>query len=147
MFTEHWDDGLPISFSPEENPGMFKSEQLTIYEPDDDKKPLYYAERLSQGEYLFLSSRRLYGTLIHLDDKYPITSTYYKLLFDGSLGYEKVAEFAVYPALAIGPWNIEFNDDKSEESFQVYDHPKVMIFQNRKHISQTELLRILTPAL
>lgn len=145
VLTEHWDDGLPISFSPEKDPGTFKTIQLTIYEPDNEKKTLYYAEKLSQGEFLFINSRRLYGTLINLEGKYPVTSKYYKLLFNGSLGYKKASEFAVYPTLKIGPWAMEFNDDKSEETFQVYDHPKVMIFQNVKHLSQEELLKVFTP--
>jgi len=143
ILTEHWDDGLPIPLSPEKNPAIFKREQLTIYEPDNEKKARYYAETLSSADYLFLNSRRLYGTLMHLTEKYPITSRYYALLFNGSLGYEKVAEFAVYPTLTVGPWRWEFNDDKSEETFQVYDHPKVMIFQNTGHLTAGQLTTIL----
>lgn len=132
--TEHWDDGLPISYSPEKDPNIFKTMQLTVYEPDDEKKAEYYAQNLSQAEYLFINSRRLYGTLMYLTEKYPVTSKYYKLLFNGSLGYKKVAEFSVYPG---------FNDDKSEESFQVYDHPKVMIFQNTSRLSKEQIQKLL----
>ncbi|EKD87436.1 MAG: tetratricopeptide TPR_2 repeat protein [uncultured bacterium] len=76
---------------------------------------------------------------MHLSNRYPITSKYYKLLFNGSLGYKKVAEFTVYPTLKLGSWVFEFNDDNSEESFQVYDHPKVFIFENVAHLSKEQL--------
>lgn len=134
ILTEHWDDGLPVSL-PGNNrePNRFASEQITIYEPDNAEKITYYGEKLNNAEYIIINSRRLYGTLMRLTDKYPVTSKYYKRLFNGDLGYEKVAEFAVYPGIHIGPLNLTLNDDNSEESFQVYDHPKVMIFKNIQH--------------
>ena len=139
ILTEHWDDGLPLSFSPQKDPGIYQTRQLTIYEPDNLEKIDYYAENLSQADFLFINSRRLYGTLMHLSNRYPITSKYYKLLFNGSLGYKKVAEFTVYPTLKLGSWVFEFNDDNSEESFQVYDHRKVFIFENVAHLSKEQL--------
>jgi len=139
VLTEHWDDGLPVS-TELGNPGFYRIEQLTIYEPDNQEKINYYAKKLSEADYIVINSRRLYGTLINLPERYPITSRYYKLLFSGELGYEKVAQFTSYPALKIGKWQIEFNDDSSEETFQVYDHPKVMIFKNRKKFSREILL-------
>lgn len=127
VLGEHWDDGLPVPLGTY-TPALYDISQLTIYDPDSNEKIEYYAEKLSQADYIVINSRRLYGTLMHLPEKYPVTSIYYRLLFDGSLGYTKVAEFTSYPSL--GP--IVINDDNSEETFQVYDHPKVIIFQNIK---------------
>lgn len=140
VLREHWDDGLPLpltSDSPESH--GYQLESLTIYEPDDERKLEYYSDRLSQGDYLVINSRRLYGTLLYMDDRYPITSRYYRLLFAGNLGYVKVAEFSSYPSLL----GFTINDDASEETFQVYDHPKVMIFENRGRLRKDEL----TPSL
>lgn len=131
ILVEHWDDGLPVeiaSFSP----SQYKYEGLTIYEPDNQQKIEYFAKNLSEGDYLIINSRRLYGTLMHLPDKYPITSKYYKLLFNGSLGYVKVAEFSSYPSI----FGLTINDDLTEESFQVYDHPKVSVFKNERRFSE-----------
>ncbi len=136
ILTEHWDDGLPIDLNPY-HPDQYKSEQLTIYEPDNNQKINYYAEKLSSADYLILSSRRLYGTLMYLPEKYPITSRYYKLLFSGELGYEKIAEFSSYPAI----FGVTINDDSSEETFQVYDHPRVLIFRNEKRLPQELLIQ------
>ncbi len=138
ILTEHWDDGLPISLPPY-SPSDYKIEQLTIYEPDNQEKINYYAEKLSQADYLIINSRRLYGTLMFLPEKYPLTSHYYQLLFEGRLGYQKIAEFSSYPNL-LG-WVI--NDDRSEETFQVYDHPKVIIFQNKNYFNTDEIRQIL----
>ncbi|MBI4226309.1 hypothetical protein HY612_04315 [Candidatus Roizmanbacteria bacterium] len=43
--------------------------------------------------------------------------------------FKKVAEFAVYPKLEIGNWKLEIRDDVADESFTVYDHPKILIFK------------------
>jgi len=134
ILTEHWDDGLPIPLPPE-SPEKYKIEQLTIYEPDNQKKRKYYAEKLSGADFIVINSRRLYGTLMYLPEKYPVTSRYYQLLFSKQLGYHKVAQFASYPSI----FGIEINDDKSEETFQVYDHPKVIIFKNTQRLNSQEI--------
>ena len=139
ILGEHWDDGLPIDLSPN-HPNQYKIKQLTIYEPDDFKKVEYFAQELSQADYIIINSRRLYGTLMNLPEKYPITSRYYELLFSGQLGYQKIAEFSSYPTLL----GITINDDASEETFQVYDHPKVLIFQNQGQFSLNKIKQILS---
>lgn len=138
ILTEHWDDGLPITID-NRHPSEYKIEQLTIYEPDNEEKINYYAEKLSQADYIIINSRRLYGTLMYLPEKYPLTSRYYQLLFSGQLGYQKINEFTSYPAL-LG-W--EINDDQTEETFQVYDHPKVVIFQNKDYFNIDEIKNLL----
>ena len=139
ILIEHWDDGLPVTLK-DKNPSIFQIDQLTIYEPDNEEKINYYAQALADSDYLIINSRRLYGTLMFLPEKYPLTSYYYQLLFSGQLGYNKVAQFSVYPQLL----GLTINDDQAEESFQVYDHPKVMIFQNVKDLTQAELKTILS---
>lgn len=141
IFGEHWDDGLPVAMG-SLDPGRYQIDQLTIYEPDDNRKVPYLAANLAIADYIVLNSRRLYGTLMHLQDKYPISSIYYQLLFDGKLGYQKVAEFASYPSLL----GLTINDDSSEETFQVYDHPKVLIFQNVDRYDVNTLAGILSGA-
>ena len=140
ILGEHWDDGIPIPLGTL-TPARYKGEALTIYEPDNQAKVQYFAEKLSGADYLIISSRRLYGTLINLPGKYPVTSRYYKLLFDEQLGYQKVAEFSFYQNIL----GFEINDDGSEETFQVYDHPKVIIFQNIDKLTFESLAMILSP--
>ncbi len=138
ILGEHWDDGLPVSLN-ENHPGRYQIEQLTIYDADAPQKIEYYSQKLSQANYMIINSRRLYGTLMYLPEKYPITSRYYQLLFSGRLGYRKIAEFSSYLSL----FGVTINDSSTEETFQVYDHPKVLIFQNQEKLSQEELSKIL----
>lgn len=140
IYGEHWDDGLPIPL-PDLNPNQYQGEALTIYDSDNEAKLSYYAQKLSSGDYIILSSRRLYGTLINLPDKYPLTSRYYQSLFSGQLGYQKVAEFTSYPSFL----GIEVNDDASEETFQIYEHPKVIIFKNTSRLPSEQINSILAP--
>lgn len=139
ILTEHWDDGLPLPIK-EGYPGQYQTEQLTIYEPDNQQKLAYYAGKLADADYIILNSRRLYGTLINLPEKYPITSQYYKLLFAGELGYNKIAEFSSYPKI----FGLTINDDTAEETFQVYDHPRVLVFKNMAKFSQQIIQDILS---
>ncbi|MBP6913157.1 MAG: glycosyltransferase family 39 protein [Candidatus Levybacteria bacterium] len=138
VLTEHWDDGLPI-YIPGKNM-FFKTEQLTIYDNEFNNKAEYLANMLASADYISLTTRRLHGSLIYLTENYPVTSRYYRYLFAEKLGYTKVAEFSSYPSFL----GIEINDDASEESFQVYDHPKIIIFKNTKHLSYEELNRIIS---
>lgn len=138
LLTEHWDDGLPIDLHDKGLRGheKYTITQLTIYEPDNEVKIEYYANMLPVGDYIIINSRRLYGTLINLEEEYPLTSKYYKLLFSDQLGYKKIAEFTSYPSI----FGIEINDDKSEETFQVYDHNKVMVFENSLRLDKNEII-------
>lgn len=137
VLTEHWDDGLPIYIPGQDM--LFTTKQLAIYDNEFSNKADYLAHMLSSANYISLTTRRLHGSLIYLPENYPTTSKYYKYLFAEKLGYKKVAEFSSYPSF----FGIKINDDRSEESFQVYDHPKIIIFKNIKHLSPQEIIDIL----
>lgn len=139
ILTEHWDDSLPVNLKGR-NARVYRVEDLEMYAQDSVDKLSYLAEKLSTADYLVLSSRRLYGTLMQLPEKYPLTSRYYYLLFSGELGYEKVAEFASYPQI----FGVTIKTSTVEETFQVYDHPKVIIFRNVEQFSDNQLRRLLS---
>lgn len=141
ILTEQWDDGLPIPIE-QFSPAQYQITPLAIYDTDNLSKIDYLSSNLSNADYIIFNSRRLYGTLIHLADKYPITSKYYNLLFEGKLGYKEVNEFASYPSI----FGFKINDDSSEETFQVYEHPKVLIFKNEKRMSINQYVTILRNA-
>lgn len=136
---EHWDDPLPLLIDGH-NGGEYKTIQLGMYNPDSKAKWEMLSYQLSQSDYLILSSNRVYGGIGHAKERYPKTNRYYQLLFSEKLGFEKVAEFTSRPTLL----GIQFFDDFAEESFTVYDHPKVLIFQNTKYLSSTNIFTIIT---
>ena len=129
LATEHWDDRLPLYGG--EN---FQYVDLPLYEqPDDAKKWQAINQTLDQADYIVLASNRLYGHLpkfTDCEDKprcYPITAQYYRDLFAERLNFTKVAEFTNRPNL----FGLEIIDDNADESFTVYDHPKVIIYQKK----------------
>lgn len=138
ILTESWDDGLPVTVGTQ-SASVYQEKQLDMYQTDGSQKITYLASMLTSADYIAINSRRIYGTLMRLTAMYPITSKYYQLLFAGKLGYEKIGVFASYPTLL----GITINDDSSEETFQVYDHPKAFIFKNVKHYSILQLENLL----
>ncbi|MBU1127425.1 MAG: glycosyltransferase family 39 protein [Patescibacteria group bacterium] len=138
ILQEHWDDGLPVDFE-DHHPSEYILSQLTIYDTDSEEKIKALSSSLERGDYLVISSRRLYGTLINLPEIYPLTSRYYKLLFAEKLGFRLEQEFTSYPKI----FGWEIRDDKSEETFQVYDHPKVMIFKNNERFLKEKIANLI----
>ena len=131
LAIEHWDDKLPLVDSEK-----YQFQELTLYDqPDDNNKWEILNDKIKKSDYIIIASNRLYIPLSKLADCnkfescYPMTAQYYQKLFSGKLGFKKVVEFTNYPAIQLGHWRFEIKDDNADESFTVYDHPKIMIFK------------------
>lgn len=133
ILREHWDDGLPLGYHNE-----YILEELTLYDSDlDSRKWPKINQQLQQADYLIIASNRLYTPLQKLTNCqdlppgkcYSVTAQYYQDLFSGKLGYSQVAEFTSFPSL----FGLSINDQSADESFTVYDHPKVIIFKNNNY--------------
>ncbi len=132
---EIWDDALPlrISGAPWKNPEFLG---LPIF--DNDKNPSKWKEmesKLAQADYLVLSSGRGYESIAKVPEQYPRMSRFYEKLFAGELPFRKIRTFTSFPRLELGPWRVEFDDSSAEESFRVYDHPTVHIFEKTGPLS------------
>ena len=156
VLKEHWEEGLPGLYD-------YRIEEMPIYDPDRPAKTDRMSRMLAQGDYLVLYSNRLYGTVARLRERYPVSREYYRQLFDGGLGYTLVASFTSYPNLL----GVEFVDETftrpdlpslnaqvegrdrlvslnlgyADESFSVYDHPKVLVFSNAERLESAEIAR------
>ena len=139
LLTESWDYRLPVSI-----PGKTRSYKWrTVPAPERDSLPKAekLAALLEEGEYLILASRRNWGNLPRLPERYPLMHRYYEALFEGSLGYEEVATFTSYPGLG----GFVIKDESAEETFRVFDHPTVRIFRKKDQLHQSALLEVLVP--
>lgn len=90
---------------------------------------------LTEADYIVIPSRRIFKNYPRLKNKYPIVNNYYKNLFNGQLGFTKIAEFNSFPSLRIGDWKMELPDEEAEETFTVFDHPVVRIYKKVKQLN------------
>ncbi|NOZ51160.1 MAG: hypothetical protein GXP37_14115, partial [Chloroflexi bacterium] len=135
--TEHWEEGMPLNLPiPKGNPGAhgWRNVVMPMYEEDTPQKYEIIKQNMREGDYYVLATKRLYGALPHLPERYPLSLRFYDLLFSGKLGYELVEDFHTYPKL----FGIEINDQNADESFWVYDHPRTLIYKKVRDLSDTE---------
>ncbi len=146
--NESWDEGLPFPFDGYNPFGqLYRGLEMEVRWYDTEEKRQMFLANLAQVDYIILPSQRGIWTTCRLPDMYPLTMTYYRALFNGQLGFERVATFSA--PLRIGPlqvsdvagslaWNqtpslpiFNSNPLAAEEAFSVYDHPPVWIFKKR----------------
>ena len=132
---ELWDDSLPYDL-PE--PGSSRARYRFIdwgpFEEDTAEKFERLKSTLRQADVLVLSSNRIYGAVDNLPERYPMTNLYYQLLFDGQLGYELALEQVNSPRLL----GVAIDDRGADESFTLYDHPRVLVFRKVRDLSDAE---------
>lgn len=128
ILSEYWDDGLPL---PIENVHgkSFKTEELHVFDPDNEEKWQKMNEQLKRADYYILSSNRGWGSVPTVPQKYPEMSKYYIDLFNGKTNYKLIKKIIPsYQFLFPFHPNSWFNN-WFEEAFTVYDHPSVFIFK------------------
>ncbi len=163
LMNEHWDDLLPISTQGRNAYGSYYTEvsggQRPVTHPDNEDKRREVQQWLDEADYIMLSSQRAIWHLPRLPLMYPMMVKYYQWLFDGTLGFELVAQF--HATHQLGP--LYFSDTAgalswgappqigwppppewaAEEAFSVYDHPPVWIFKKTAAYSRENTARLL----
>ena len=138
LTNEIWDDPLPIGVPAARmeggvdvtanghviNPGQYSQVGLNLYDEDTENKATVLSQQLAGADVIVISSQRLLRSIPKLPDRYPMTTRYYDLLFQGKLGFTLAATFENSPNLA----GYRLDDTTADESFSVYDHPPVWIF-------------------
>jgi YYY domain-containing protein len=153
---EDWDEGIPINLDGFDANLQFDradATRMNIEWPDVEEKRQMLIDNLARSDYIIIQSQRRIWSVCRMPAVYPMTSAYYRALFDGRLGFELVAVFQ-HP-FTFGPLQISdlagaaawgeapelpmFNLSPfaAEESFSVYDHAPVWIFQKRADYSQS----------
>jgi 4-amino-4-deoxy-L-arabinose transferase-like glycosyltransferase len=93
--------------------------------PTPDEKRNYIAARLSQVDWIVMDDTYVQW-YDHLPEaEYGVVKQHYRDLFAGRLGFRLERTFKVYPSL----FGYEINDDSSEFTFRLFDHPRVFIFK------------------
>ncbi|GHO43119.1 glycosyltransferase family 39 protein [Ktedonospora formicarum] len=131
---ELWDDSLPISVD-HYDPSYFAqvtyldgsgnvATGLPLYDDDTLTKAHLLANLLPTVDALPMASDRLDMSIPRLPARYPLTMRYYQMLFSGQLGFRLEAQFEVRPNLL----GVTLDDSGADESYSVFDHPRVRIF-------------------
>lgn len=160
LTDNHWDEGIP-------NLGGYSISQLPMFDGDTEGKISSVSAKLASADYLVFYSKRTYGAISRVPERYPYSSAYYRALFSGKLGYRLAKDFSRYPGLA----GVAFADDSfrraglpvppglearnnapvtlnlgyADNDAVDYDHPLVLVFRNNEKLGAEELRqRILT---
>jgi YYY domain-containing protein len=138
LATEHWDDRLPLG-RPGQDASRYKYTELALYDQETPDKRDKLEGVLDQSQYIVMASRRLIGSIPRLPERYPLATTYYRLLEAGQLGFERVGRIQVEPRL--GPLAID--DSLAQEDFTVYDHPLIEVWAKRPDYSSANMRQLL----
>lgn len=138
ILSEYWDDPLPLLLSPQQV-GIYQTDQLHVFDRESSEKWDTLYALLIKGDYIVLSSNRTYKPIQAHREIYPQTARYYDALFSGQLGFMKIYEGTSYPSF----FGIAINDDRADETFTVYDHPKVLIYKKYNTITHEQFNTLL----
>ena len=155
LTDNHWDEGFP-------DLGRYRVHQLPMYEGDRFEKFESLSADLAEADYLMVYSNRPFGSIARLPKRYPLSSSYYQLLFDGGLGYELERAFASYPSLlgvtfahdpftragvtkpeelpGVDGGGLTLRLGYADENVTNYDHPLVLVFRNQGRLSESDVL-------
>jgi len=168
LLSEQWDDYLPVPLvvdGQRRRRDEYPNAELTwLSRPDaadDEAKLRANLEALAAADYVTILSNRVYGVVPRLPVRYPLSSRYHQLLFDGELGYElawvggrapRLLGVTIWPDtfawpgltppvgvsdyLSAGP-SLSFG--RVDESFVVYDQPLTMIFRNTGRLTAEQM--------
>jgi Dolichyl-phosphate-mannose-protein mannosyltransferase len=170
LAVEHWDNALPVPMQvagASHSPTEYQTQVLPMFDPDNAAKLQTLVDTLAKSDYVILASPRLYATIPRLSSRYPMSSRYYHLLFDGQLGFDLVAYarndpslggvtitndtiryagLTIPPALAAyHPSPVLWDWGHADESFTVYDQPMPLVFKKTRALSAAELRALLSP--
>jgi YYY domain-containing protein len=164
LSAEYWDRNLPLSLPGGRDIGYYgyKTVSIDFYSdtpacdrsngqtpapnlctPNNAATLSYLIGKINDTDYLVEATNRIYGSIPKTPWRSPVQQQFFELLFAGRLGYTLVYDGSSFPSL--GPFT--FDDGFMDESFTVYDHPRVLVFKKERQLSEDELRALFAPAL
>jgi hypothetical protein len=142
--------------------GLYSNDDLVlqVYWVDDAAKLERYINILSKADYIVIPTNHQYGQITRLPERYPLTTLYYRELIGcplvkrssnvtGSRSPATIRAASVlnwWLSLKITPrlGIVVINDQRAEEAFTFYDHPKVLIFKKSGDFDPNRVRAILS---
>jgi hypothetical protein len=110
---------------------------LPLIDQSSAAKQVKISTALSTGNWIAVFSRRNYAVLPRMHDRFPEMCGYYRALWSGAFGYKVVKYLDRKPGL-LGLYD---PSDFAEETFSVFDHPRVYVLKNMGHQTAPEILQ------
>ena len=143
--VEQWDHPLPLEATD------YHLRQLPIFDDDTPEKWMLVEKIMSEADYIVIASRRGYATLARWPERYPQTADYYRRAIRREIGFRSGGLFWTLWALGahsgggrshcwtwlLATGNLEpdapivLEVGRLDESFVVYDQPRVIIWRRR----------------
>jgi hypothetical protein len=140
IVSPHWDDKVPVGI-PGHETSIYQMHsrdfELPVYERDSQQMIEAIVRKISQADYITFATPRAVDSIPRIPDEYPNTTSLLRLLWGEKIGFTLVHSTKNRPEL----FGISFNDDLADESFSVYDHPKVVVFKNQERLSSEVILK------
>lgn len=124
--------------------GNYKKVTFDFYDLDQNPKMLNeLSKNLGEADYFIIQGRRIYKNHQRLAAQYPLVNNFYTNLFQGTLGFTKLIEFTSYPQLSFVGMSFEITDEDAEETWSVFDHPRIIVYKKEYNLEKEKLLSIL----
>jgi hypothetical protein len=137
--SPHWDDKVPVGI-PGKDTAIYQMNgreyDLPVYERDAGQMIDTIVKRVAVSDYLTFATPRAADSIPRIPDEYPNMTALLRLLWGEKVGFKLVHTTKNRPSFL----GFTFNDDLADESFSVYDHPKVVVFKNEERLSADEIL-------
>ncbi len=141
LLVPHWEEGFPLAVD-----GLpasrFRAADLPLYDADGAEKTRLLAGKLASADLLVFPTKRHTGAIPRARERYPDTDRFLRLLYSGDLGWKLVRTFSSPPQL----FGLRLPTELADESFSVYDHPRVTLFRNAVRLDAAALERLLREA-
>ncbi len=119
----------------------FETRFLPLHDVSDAQKIAALADTLQAGHWMLIASRRHFGVLPGMHQRFPEMCNYYSALWSGKLGYQQVAVFHRQANTFLALFD---PSPLAEETYSVFDNPVVYVFRNQQHLSASDLSKMIT---
>jgi len=123
---------LPLNPNHQTSIANYSLVSFDFYHLDEDPELFpKLLDSLEKSNFIIVPSRRIFLNHLRFPEKFPKTTKYYQLLFSGDLGFTPVAKIEPF-------YSKIFNDELAEETFSVFDHPTIRIYQKNNNLSRSQ---------
>lgn len=119
----------------------FQTISFNFYRLEEEDFQNQLSQLLELSDYLLIPSRRVFAN--HSSAKFPNTANFYQKLFSEQLGFLELKKFNPTSRLWLANLYYAEAEKRAEETWTVFDHPTIRIYQKKKPYSAEEYRQIL----